>query len=599
MLTCPALVDPCRQATSGSPLARRVVVGALFGYGVFFVLFRLARDAHARRKLVGLSGERTNFSAEHYMSFRSIQSESVDDLAASQTRGKTFAGLRLDALRNAHLFLAASFVFLLPNALFAAALRPIPAAAVLAGCAGALALLWREIRNSRLLDAPVDGLLLTSSLAAGLALCLLGGEGHFFYSNTDWLIRDAVLADLVRVGPKALYRYEEQSYLLRAPLGMYLAPAAVGRMFGLQAAHLALLAQNSLIVGAIGYFATALAQVRKAPFIFVLTAFSGLDILAVFAAEAVEMSKGGAFMAFTHIEWWSTYFSPIPLQYSSFITQLFWVPNHMAPGLWFATLVLLHVRGEIAFSTLLLSCAPLLLWSPLAMMGAIPFVAFLALRLPLRQLAATEIFLATAAGLCFLPIVFYLAVDAGAVKHEWLIFRENFVRTYVTFLLVEIPQAAIVLYAWRKTAVPDRGPLALALALLLLIPFYSIGPGNDFAMRASIPALFFLAFSFARIAVLTPRDDSAFPTLIASLVLIGAGTPLIELRSAVSGRYQISDCNLLTAWSKELQPLPTNYLARVEKSPDWLIRLDDAPAPLTLEARKCWPDHPYLMDRMK
>ncbi|MEK4032796.1 hypothetical protein WOC76_02280 [Methylocystis sp. IM3] len=519
---------------------------------------------------------------------------------AVPSRGAGLARLRLGALCNYHVFLFASFLFLLPNLLFATALRPLPGVIVVAASAGAFALLWRGTRESRVLGASVDAVSLAFCLAGGVGLCLLGGEGHFFYSTADWLIRDAVLADLVRNGTKVIYRYGDQDYLLRAPLGMYLSPAVVGRMFGLYAAHLALLAQNAVIVGAILYLTSTLAEVRKAPFILLMVMFSGLDILGVLAAEAVEAAKGEPFKIFSHIEWWSAYFSPVPLQYSSFVTQLFWVPNHMAPGWWFALIVLLHVRGEIAFSALLAACLPLLLWSPLAMLGAAPFVAWLALRAPGRGFLTAEMVLAAMAGLCFAPVALYLVMDAGAVPHEWLAFRDGFLRTYFSFVFVEIPQAAVLVYAWRKIAGPDRGPLVLALVLLLVIPLYSFGPSNDFAMRASIPALFLLAFSFARIAVLTPRDNSAFPTLISSLVLISAATPLLELKNAFSGAYGVSDCNMMTAWRKtDGFAFPTNYLAREEKVLPWLISVGDGPAPLTVETRRCWPDHPLLDDRKK
>ncbi len=272
----------------------------------------------------------------------------------------------------------------------------------------------------------------------------------------------------------------------------------------------------------------------------------------------------------------------------------------MAPGWWFALIVLFHARGEIGFPAVLAASPPLLLWSPLAMLGAAPFVAWLALRSPRRLVFTPETVLAAMTGLCFAPIALYLTIDAGAVPRGWLMFRDGFLRTYVSFLLVEIPQAAVLVYAWRKIAGPDRGALVLALVLLLAIPLYSFGPGNDFAMRASIPALFLLAFNFARIAVLTPRDDSAVPTLIASLVLISAATPLLEVRTALGGAYAISDCNMLTAWSKtDGSTLPTNYWAREEKIPAWLMSLEDAPAPLTIEKRKCWPDHPRLLDSKK
>ncbi len=51
-------------------------------------------------------------------------------------------------------------------------------------------------------------------------LGLLGGEGHFFHATSDWLFRDAVLIDLARQPWPATYRFHDQNWLLRAPLGM-------------------------------------------------------------------------------------------------------------------------------------------------------------------------------------------------------------------------------------------------------------------------------------------------------------------------------------------------------------------------------------------
>ncbi|PPD46601.1 MAG: hypothetical protein CTY15_00890 [Methylocystis sp.] len=509
----------------------------------------------------------------------------------------TFAATR--ALSNFHLFFLAALVFILPNAIFAAALRPAVAAVILAGCAGAAAILWRPRQRSALLSAPIDFALLAISLSLGVALCMLGGEGHIFYATTDWLIRDAVLSDLVRNGLTVLYRYEGQDYLLRAPLGMYMIPAVVGRLWGLYAAHMALLAQNALILGTIAYFTAQVANVRKTPFLLLLIAFSGLDIVPILFAEAVEMSNGRPFMPFTHIEWWGEYYSTIRLQYSAHITQLFWVPNHMAPGWWFGLLSLLYVRREVDLSTVMVSFAALLMWSPLAMMGAAPFVALFALEMLPKRIFAPGIFAAAAIGLCFLPIALYLTTDAGAVPNELLLLREGYWLRFVLFLAVEIPQAAIVLYAWNKVQPEDRRILALSLALLLVIPFYSVGVSNDFVMRVSIPPLFLLAYAFARIAVLTPRDDSAFPTAISVIVILSVATPLLEIKQALRQTFAISDCNMLTGWHKgDPSVLPTNYWARVEKIPGWLMSTQGANA-LTLEDRKCWPDHPFLQDHMK
>jgi hypothetical protein len=166
---------------------------------------------------------------------------------------------------------------------------------------------------------------------------------------------------------------------------------------------------------------------------------------------------------------------------------------------------------------------------------------------------------------------------------------------YLLFIVIEIPQAAIVLYAWNRAPPSDRRLLALALALLLVIPVYSIGVSNDFVMRVSIPAMFLLAFAFARIAALTPRDDSAFPTAISIIVIVSAATPLLEIKQSLQDRYAISDCNMLTSWHKgDISELPTNYWAKVGKVPGWLMSTAAAPAPYTLEDRLCWPDHPWF-----
>lgn len=499
---------------------------------------------------------------------------------------------------NAVPFLFVSLIFLAPNALLALSLRGVPAFFVLAGVAGAGVLLWRETRRSAFLRAPADIGQLAACVALGVAVCLLGGEGHFFFAKSDWLTRDAVLADLVRDGVTTLYRLGEQEYLLRAPLGMYLIPATIGRAFGLYAAHRALLAQNALLIGVLVYFVGTIARAPRAPTILLLLAFSGLDIVGVLAAEALEVGRGGVFMPFSHMEWWSLYFWPGDLQYSSFITQIFWVPNHAAPGWWIALLVLLHLRGAVSLPAALASFAPLMLWSPLIVLGAAPFLVLLGLRRPLRSLFAGEVMAGVAANLCFLPIALYLVIDAGAVPHGWLILQDGFARQYAFFILLEIPQAALVFYCFRLVPQEDRAAFRLAVALLLILPVYGFGPANDLLMRCSIPALFILAFEFARVAVLTRSAGGVTAQAVSILVLVGAATPLVEIKTAIGeAPWAASDCNLLTA-SQKLYPetLPTNYLARVEKVPAWLVGLGGAPAPRRAEDRMCWPHRELLTE---
>jgi hypothetical protein len=500
-------------------------------------------------------------------------------------------------LANIRLLQAQALLFLLPNAIFAAWIQGVPGAILAIGCLASILLIGKiapQGDDSSMLGAPIAGGELAICLALAVALCLLGGEAHLFYANHDWLIRDAVLSDIAHRGFPIFYRLEQQDYLLRAPLGMYLTPALVGRTLGLNAAHLALLAQNAALTATILYFVAQLAKPRKFAVLAVVVLFSGLDILPMLLKAAAIFVQTANLVIFWGLESWA----PLLLQYSSHLTQLFWTPNHALPGWWFAILALLWARSEIDISLLIVSFAALLLWSPLAMMGAAPFVAYFALSRPLRNILSAPTLLAAAAAVCFVPIAIYLTVDAGAVPHRWMFGVEGFVATYFIFLAIEIPHSLVLAAAWSWIDRTDRRILALAIALLAAIPFYSIGTSNDFVMRASIVPLFLLAFAFARVASLAPRDNGALAACIAAIVIISAATPLFEIKRAFIGAYAISDCNLATSiqrWgSKEVGP---NYFASAAAAPAWLQPTTSDR--VLVESRRCWPDHPVLDDKRK
>ena len=99
-------------------------------------------------------------------------------------------------------------------------------------------------------------------------------------------------------------------------------------------------------------------------------------------------------------------------------TQLFWAPNHATPGWWLAFLILLRAHGEIGLSTLRACCTPVI-WPRLSVLGAVPLVAFLALRAPWRYALYAETLLAASTGLKFLPNALYLLIGADAVRLSW------------------------------------------------------------------------------------------------------------------------------------------------------------------------------------
>jgi hypothetical protein len=532
----------------------------------------------------------------------------------------------------------ATLLFLLPDALFALTLGPAAALPLLLGSGVAFAILWRPATEGlRALAEPVDFVALSLAFAVALALLLLGGETHLLYANADWLARDGVLHDLAERFYPIFYRYREQDYLLRAPLGMYMTPALVGRFLGLHAAHVALLAQNAALLASILYLLARLARPHSILVVLLFIAFSGLDIVPALVMAASRWLQEGVWPHIGHIEWWAGY-----VQYSSHVTQLFWAPNHALPGWQIGVLILLHARREIDFAALLAAFAPLLFWAPLPMVGALPALAFSGLAQPTRDLLAPRPLAAFLSGLCFLPMTFFLTRDAGDNPHRLLLGLPDYWLLYGLFLFVEIPQGLLLACNWDRIERCDRGALAASLAVLLILPAFEFGHSNDLAMRASIPPLFLLAFGFARLCASSLQsreksrlDHAAFernrsnadnvidfngleralrekpvPTFshralalaAGAIVFLGAVTPGLEIARAFLPAFAISDCNFLTTWRKSApKSNGANYLSRLESMPDWLVTRTGHPASEreTIEDRRCWPDHPLLEEARK
>ncbi|MCW2274708.1 hypothetical protein M2321_002286 [Rhodoblastus acidophilus] len=501
----------------------------------------------------------------------------------------------------------AALVFLAPNLVFALQLNIAPALLLACGVLGAAVLtLRRPDGPTAVLDAPVDTRLLAICAALALALCVLGGEGHFFYSTTDWLIRDAVLADLTSNPSTAPVQstLDGAHYFLRAPLGMYFLPASLGKLAGLTGAHYALLAQNSLLLAIVLYFAGVLGGGWR--LVLLLIVINGMDILPViltspFASgepvtgeplynSLLKMPRYA--LEHDNLEWWNGL-----LNYPSHVSHLFWAPNHALPGFFFAILCLLAALGEIDLAVLGVFFGALLLWSPLAALPAVAILPYFAWRAGLRGLAKPRLWVGAVCALCFAPVAVYLTLTSSSIPAQAVYVAEGFVLFYLVFLIVKIPHAFVL--AWfRKSIAPEMtGLLAVSVAVLALLPFLNFGPSNDVVMRGSVAPLFILSFVFAKFAMDLPRKSAA-GRLVLVIVGLGLITPLRDIqRALITPSYAISACNLITA-AHQLGPgLSTNYLTPVSSAPPWLLRAPGADArveTVAVGAPWCWPGHPAL-----
>ena len=116
-----------------------------------------------------------------------------------------------------------------------------------------------------------------------------------------------------------------------------------------------------------------LARVTGTPkirFVILLVFFGAVDIVPRIVVDYMHYLESGKFEISPLTMFWNPMFS-----YWGNVALLFWVPNHALPGWFFAVLFLLHLRREVDIAVLGVTFVFLLIWSPLAMIGALPFLA--------------------------------------------------------------------------------------------------------------------------------------------------------------------------------------------------------------------------------
>ena len=365
----------------------------------------------------------------------------------------------------------------------------------------------------------------------------LGGAGHFFYANSDWIARDAVLRDLVVSNwPPTYGKLDNFSLILRAPVGYYMPASVLGKVFGI--AHADFFLWLWTVLG-VAFFLALLPLPIRSPFrlsaaLLVVVMFSGMDIIGI-------MASGQPLPSFTsHIEWWAGLF-----QYSSNTTLLFWVPNHAIPAWIAAALFFRHWRNHAfpAFAPMMLAALPL--WSPFALIGIAPLMLLPAI-LAIRHGTWSQLripYLLPAVGVLIITLQ-YLTLDVSHIPSGWMLPQvgnpTTFIIIYTFFIAVEF--LLLVLVLWR---LQPNLPLIAATVILLLLPFWSFGQANDFVMRASIPALTILCATallcFDREIFKTNRISALALVLI---LVIGAETPTHEIIRALTDERWSPDTKL-------------------------------------------------------
>ncbi len=445
----------------------------------------------------------------------------------------------------------------------------------------AIGLIIGIIKLSKLRGAEVQRIpiaVLGYAMLIALAVFLLGGEGRLFYANADWQIRDAILRDISSTPWPFAYALGGQAVILRAPLGMYLIPSLAGS----SGSEIAMLLSNSIRLALLISLAWQLFDSWKTR-IFALCiffVFSGWDIVG-----SLLYNNAGIPVSWDHLETWNFGF-----QYSSHITQAFWVPQHALAG-WASALTFLLWRKGLAPIGWFAATIPLVaIWSPLAIMGAVPFVLLAGVTSLLNKAYDwRDVALTLLAFAASLPALFYLQIDASNLGSE---IRQAPAFIYILLFTFEVAPFLILPLLDRTNSGLERATLWTILFCLILMPLWKIGINSDFQMRASIMPLALLALMFAEWCINAvqqrPRHRPALAFAVLA-VLLGTVTPAFELhRALVNDPSPAPRCSLIGAWNKQ-SGLIAPYAAYLADARSFPGNLKQLPALVGFsDPANCW-----------
>jgi hypothetical protein len=379
------------------------------------------------------------------------------------------------------------------------------------------------------------------------------GIGGYTFQNWDFEARNAIFHDLINHTWPVKYDYRQipdyrsifgDTAALVYYFPFWLPSALVGKALGWLAANNMLYIWTVLGVTLCFHLVTRYTKIRKSWVIFVFVFWSGIDILG--QAGMLALTNNPPYLSVfnllqgSQIEWWT---EPGKLfQYSSHTTQLFWVFNQCLPTWIVSLLVLNHKKCR----SIIFTSALVFLYAPLPAIGLAPFVVYkLFEKIPPEPLKAgyyqvlsrikeaATIQNIISGGVIFATALLFFSANVGTRVHgfTWELLPETvsagkFIYIYLLFCLVEfVPFVLLVKDSANRTL------LTIIFVILLILPLYKYGEYNDFAMRASIPALLILCLLFIQrinLHFLSPDcfEKGVYSTIIIIVLLFSSITPL-------------------------------------------------------------------------
>ena len=287
--------------------------------------------------------------------------------------------------------------------------------------------------------------------------------------------------------------------------------------------------------------------------------FGGMDFAMYVLMEGKVPFKG-------HVEWWAGYF-----QYSSNSAQLYWVFNQSIPIWVVMSLLLLATDTKRKIGL----CSLVFAYSPFAAIGIIPIAMASCIKIKgggkntiykiFKDVVSTENIGIPFMMLCIFG-TFYLH-NKNSIGQTGIIFllhpEFKILTVYIIFLVMEVLIYFLLVgrYAWNWEY------YWIILTELILIPLYVAGKYNDFAMRASIPAIYLMMVMVLKYLLDSQikSDHNVRRRILAAAVVIGFLTSAVELQRNIS--------ITLTASEEEYRNDPVVSFEKVKYGSDEFTRL--------------------------
>ncbi len=390
----------------------------------------------------------------------------------------------------------------------------------------------------------------------------LSGIGGFAWQNTDHYWRNEIFNLLVEYRWPVVQASKLGSKGMSYYVGFWLVPALVGKLLGVGAGYIAQYIWAVIGVAIFyGLLCRKIGKIAILPLVFFIL-FSGLDIVGLLVNNTndfINMQLG------KHIETWIDGY-----QFSSFTTQLFWVFNQ-AIYAWIITLLVLDEQNK----NIVLIMAAGLLSTTLPMVGLFPIAVYVMIKNAAKTAANSrakdvipELF---KSGFSYTNMVGFAATIVMGMLFignkatditENRTTASNNIYTYLLFLAIEI--GVYVAITIRRNI--KDGLYIVSLVTLLVCPLIIIGEGNDFCMRACVPAQIVLFIYFLRYMYecIQQKKYRIF-AIIAIFFLIGAVTPFNEIYRTIVGAKEYSKKGMETVQREEIFEV-TNFASDTDKN---------------------------------